>query len=439
MLGAVLQHRLFRWLGRASSPHGRKHGTSRVGYVLWQFPTFGASYIDREIRALRRNGTELEIFAWEPDANPLSADVSGQADAPKYYGSTPPRAGREFLRKRLLRAPWTVVRCWLMVVRGRRSTETNWSRDLLDLQRAAQLARALARRNITHVHSPWANQSALHAVIAARLLGITVSVEARASEIHRTWHRRKVEDLLRWVDLVITNSHYNARYLHDLAGETGPPIHVVYEGLEQEEVRAAAERERLPGPPRLVSVGRLVEPKGFEHLLCACYHLRERGVDFVCDIIGGAETFDTATAVRLRMLHTELKLEPHVRFRGPQPMSVVRQALREADVFVLPCVRARDGSHDITPNSLLEAMAQGLPVVSTTSGAITEIVDHGVDGLLVPPGDDSALVTALERLLSDTDLRTSLGRRAIAKIEARFAIDRNVEQTAGLFRSLAAK
>jgi glycosyltransferase involved in cell wall biosynthesis len=119
--------------------------------------------------------------------------------------------------------------------------------------------------------------------------------------------------------------------------------------------------------------------------------------------------------------------------------SGVLAAYRHADIFVLPCVRGRDGSHDITPNTLLEAMAMRLPVVSTTSGAIREIVDHELNGLLVPPNDEHALADALERLLRDTTLRRRLGEAARQQIEARFDIDRNVEQRATLFRSLWAE
>jgi glycosyltransferase involved in cell wall biosynthesis len=137
------------------------------------------------------------------------------------------------------------------------------------------------------------------------------------------------------------------------------------------------------------------------------------------------------------MLLTELQLESTVRFWGSQPMAAVVDALEQADLFVLPCVRARDGSHDITPNSLLEAMAAGLPVIATTSGAIPEIVDDGIDGLLVPPGDERELATAIERLIRDPALGRKLGQAARAKVEARFDPFRNGQRLAGLFLSLA--
>jgi len=103
---------------------------------------------------------------------------------------------------------------------------------------------------------------------------------------------------------------------------------------------------------------------------------------------------------------------------------------------VLPCVRGRDGSHDITPNSLIEAMAMQLPVVSTTSGAIPEIVDHEVNGLLVAPGDTSALAETIERLFRDSALRVQLGEAARRKVEDLFDAGRNAALRVRLFESL---
>jgi glycosyltransferase involved in cell wall biosynthesis len=107
--------------------------------------------------------------------------------------------------------------------------------------------------------------------------------------------------------------------------------------------------------------------------------------------------------------------------------------LRSADLFVLPCVRARDGATDVTPNSLLEAMALGLPVVSTTLAAIPEIVDDGVDGVLVPPGHAASLAAAMERLLADPALRRRLGDAARQKVRQRFDAARNAPARLAIF------
>jgi colanic acid/amylovoran biosynthesis glycosyltransferase len=314
---------------------------------------------------------------------------------------------------------------------------STWWQDRDVLYLAGQLASALEAGATTHVHSPWTNKYALLSFIAARLLGVTFSAQARASEIHRSAESPAVGDRLRFAEFVMTNSVYNERYLQALLGPAAPPIHVIYNGVDLSLFRPITSAAREGGPFRVLAVGRLVEPKGFRYLLQACRLLRDRGVDLRCEIIGGpVEPTDTVTWLELRLLLSELELESMVCFRGRQPFSSVLAACQRADAFVLPCVRGRDGSHDITPNSLIEAMAMGLAVVSTTSGAVPEIVDHGRDGLLVPPNDANALADVLERLSGDAGLRSALGSAARRKAEQRFDIALNVGRRIELFRSL---
>ena len=244
------------------------------------------------------------------------------------------------------------MRLWLFVVRHRYRSHKLWWHDRDVLYLAAQLAAVLEERGTTHVHSPWANHSALLSFVAARLMGVTYSVQARASEIHRSAQAPMVADRLQFAEFVVTNSHYNERHLRALLrGSPGPPIHTIYNGVELFRFQP-----KPPGPTGdasllVLSVGRLIEPKGFRYLLRACRLLRDRGVEFTCEIIGGPQDpLDTIAWIDLRKLHTGLGLESTVRFRGEMSLSSVLSWYRRADIVVLPCVRARDGSHDITPN-----------------------------------------------------------------------------------------
>src|SRR5207302_1817304 len=112
----------------------------------------------------------------------------------------------------------------------------------------------------------------------------------------------------------------------------------------------------------------------------------------------------------LRALVRALGLERAVQFRGALPVEQVAAAMRTASLVVLPCVVAADGNVDALPTVLLEAMACGLPVVSTALSGIPEIVADGETGYLVPPGDPAALAAAMRRLLEDCALAERLGR-----------------------------
>ncbi len=431
-LGAFLRRRSFAGLARVPMPRNRP-GDQLVAYYQPRYPSFSETFIRREVKALRDAGVRLQVFALESgDVALLDAEATPGV---VYFGPENPVAGREFIATALSRRPWRVITLALWIVRSGR--DSWWRRDLKILYLAGQLAAALERAKVTHVHAPWADRHSVVAFVASRLIDATFSTQARASEIHRARTGRGLPDRVRFAEFVITNSTYNERYLRQVMDAGAPRLHVIRNGLDLNQFPMREPSHRATDPFRLLAVGRLVEPKGFKHLLRACRELLDRGHDITCEIIGGpVDPMDTVTWVELQMLHARLELGSRVVFRGPQPFATVTEAFRRADAFVLPCVRGRDGSHDITPNSLIEAMAMQLAVVSTTSGAIPEIVDHEMDGLLVPPGDASALASALERLIKDDALRQRLGAAARRKIEDRFDARRNAALRVHLFESL---
>ena len=120
---------------------------------------------------------------------------------------------------------------------------------------------------------------------------------------------------------------------------------------------------------------------------------------------------------------------------GAQPFEKILEAYTRADLFVLPCVIAENGGRDISPNALIEAMAMGLPVISTQLSAIPEIVEHGVSGVLVPPNDANALADAMRQLMENEPLRRALGVRARERVAARYDARKNVQQFVALFRA----
>ena len=145
--------------------------------------------------------------------------------------------------------------------------------------------------------------------------------------------------------------------------------------------------------PRILSVGRLVAFKGFEHLIDACAELARRGLDFTCEIIGdGPLRYDLQTKIDM------LNLSPRVSLLGSLSQEAVLEKLQAADIFALASVMDRQGASDIFPTVIIEAMAAARPVVSTRLAGISESVMHGETGLLVPPGDTIALAQALQQL-----------------------------------------
>ena len=158
---------------------------------------------------------------------------------------------------------------------------------------------------------------------------------------------------------------------------------------------------------RFVSVGRLHWVKGYEYLVEAIARARRAGVDVTLTIVGGDTGARDAVAYAVR----EFELEEHVTLAGAKDPAGVRAALARADALVLSSLS------EGMSRAALEAMAMGLPVVTTDVGGMTEVVEDGMVGLVVPPRDPAALADAIATLARAPERRVEMGRRAHARAQ----------------------
>jgi glycosyltransferase involved in cell wall biosynthesis len=329
---------------------------------------------------------------------------------------------------------------YLFVMSRRYGLTKTLRRDRAHFNQAVYLAGHLRDAGIDRVHSPWGDRAGFAAMLAAKLLGVPFSVQIRAHDLHDPAYHHALREMLPSADFVITNTQYNRPFIQALMPGRRTGIHTIYNGINLAEFNPPERSTTIGSPMRILCVARLVEQKGLTYLLDACALLRDRNFPFTCDVVGGTEEPLYAEYwQRLKEKHHHLNLESLVFFRGAQPFATVMEAYRAADVFVLPCVVARDGRRDITPNAVIEAMAMKLPVVSTPVTGVVEIVEHGTSGLLVSPEDPVALADEIERLAHDRALATKLGENARQRIENRFDADQNVLARLRLFGATPAK
>ena len=171
----------------------------------------------------------------------------------------------------------------------------------------------------------------------------------------------------------------------------------------------------------MLCVARLVEKKGVDVLIDAVRVLADDGLDVDCSILG-----DGPLAGELEARASTRRLDGHVRFLGSAPHERVIETMHASDLVVLPCRVAADGDRDALPTALLEAMACGVPCVSTPVGGVPEIVEHETTGLLVSSDSATELARAVRRLATDRELRAVLGRNARRLAEERFDRRRSV-------------
>ena len=391
----------------------------RVAYIVKRYPRYSETFIVNEILAHEEAGVNLEIFSLRPPCDTHFQDRIARVRSPVRYLAIDSTKASVF---------WQALRAAAELLPGVwPALETVQGEKVSDLHQALLLAREVAERRISHLHAHFATEAASVARLAARFAGRTYSFTAHAKDI---FHQdasfddrcRKIADAA----AVVTVSDYNLGYLQSTFGAVANRVQRIYNGMDLTQLPYEAPRDR---PRCIVSVGRLVEKKGFEVLVDACAILAQQGVDFRCQIIGTGEL-----ELPLRRRIQERGVQEHVVMVGPQPQAAVFQLVQQASALAAPCVVGNDGNRDGLPTVLLEAMALGTPCVSTDVTGIPELVRHEETGLLVSQGDPGTLAAALCRLLDESALRVRLAAAARALVEQEFDIRRNTAVMRQMFR-----
>ncbi|MCB9854225.1 MAG: glycosyltransferase [Phycisphaerales bacterium] len=393
----------------------------RIAYVLRMYPRFSQTFIVNEILTLQEQGADVQIASLKRPTDGVFHDsiarIRGQvAYFPEFalseFGRFRSAIG-SCLRKRqtkFLRAIWLTLR----------HAGASW----IDLLQAAYLLRWVKKNRIDHVHVHFGTNEATVAWLANQLGGLSYSMTLHAFDIFReTVDRRLLALKINQSRFTATVTEFNARFLRAIPGVISDRVRVAYNGIDL--CRFAPDDG--PRDPGLVfSVGRLIEKKGFIHLIRAVAKLRDEGRAVKCVIAG-----DGVERRRLEEEIRKLRLTDDVTLAGSMEQNEVAAMMRRATAFALPCVEARDGNVDALPTVLLESLAAGCPSVSTSVSGIPEIIEDGVSGLLVPPENPSALASALGQVLDDPQVARALASGGRAKATTKFDLATN----AGVLRN----
>jgi colanic acid/amylovoran biosynthesis glycosyltransferase len=393
----------------------------KIGYVLKMYPRYSETFIVNEILAHEAAGIEIEIFSLRSPVDTHFQDIISRVRAPvTYLPSATPKIPDFWAALQRANQVTAGLPCML---------DTAWGEEAGDVYQAVILAEMARQRGLDLLHAHFASASTTVASLAARLSGLPYTFTAHAKDI---FHESVLPDDLRrklaTAAAVITVSDYNVAYLRETYGAAAAGVQRVYNGLDLSRFQYAPPHHRSP---LIISVGRLVEKKGFPDLIDACAILARQGCDFHCQIVG---TGPDETELRFRI--AMLGLEDRVELLGPRPQAEVTGLIQAAAAFVAPCVIGADGNRDGLPTVLLEAIALGTPCVSTDVTGIPEVVHDGETGLIVPQHSPLAVATAVERLLEDSRLRVALAGQARQYIEECFDIRHNAAELRSIFQQV---
>lgn len=285
---------------------------------------------------------------------------------------------------------------------------------------ACHWAAKLRNQDVHHIHSQWIHSGGTVAMYGGWLLDKPFSFTGHAADLFR--NRAALHDKIKRADFIVCISEFHRTFFLE-NGARPEQLIVVYCGIDTTHF-TPRRRTRPDGAPfHILSSGRLVGKKGFDVLIEACGILKTRGFDFHCTIGGSGP--DEAM---LRGLIKTAGLDTVITLTGEAiKQEDIPTFMGAGDVYTLPCVWAEDNDVDGLPQMLMEAMACGLPAVSTQLVGIPDLVRDGETGLLVAPNDATALADALMHMEQDPKLATALAQAGHSHLIETFDINTCLE------------
>lgn len=376
---------------------------SKIAYIMSRFPKHTETFIINEMSAVEEQGVSVEVYPLIRQRNEIV-----HSEARKFVENahfTPA------ISPSIVAANWKIAKRDLglyfktlfEVLRGTFGNANYFFGALGIFPKSLLFANKMVEEGVTHIHAHFSNHPGVAALIVHRLTGIPFSFTAHGHDIHvdRTMLKEKVDAAA----FAVTVSQYNKKLMiDDCSIDAARKIHVIHCGVDIRKFQAVA-REDSPSPIKIICVASLLEVKGHTYLIKACKLLRERKLNFKCDLIGEGDYRE-----KIEREIGALGLGNYIELHGACTQSTVRGLLTASDICVLASVPTQRGAREGIPVSLMEAMAVGLPVVASDISGIPELVEDGGSGFLVPPRDVVALADKLEELILDHEVRKKMGQ-----------------------------
>lgn len=400
-------------------------------YLFERFPSFTQTFTVREVQGVMERGLLPRVYSIRrPEGEPPQDFPAELSAAVRYLPEVAEMRTEIRALKDTKRLPKPVAAAL------RELNESGEAADKTRFYEAAWLGLRLREEGIRHVHVHFAGIAARTAFWIKRLYGIAFSFTAHANDfLVKGDYKITLEDLAREASFIVHVSDFGrGEMAAHFPAQAGKMI-TIYNGLNIKEYsRVSGEPQSLPpawlaepNTPLILSVGRLIEKKGFGDLIAACKLLSEK-MPFRCAIVGDGPLLE-----ELKVAIARSGLGDRVALLGNQPQGEIRLLLRKCTVFALACVREADGGMDNLPTVITEAMAASRAVVSTRLAGVPEQVIDGKTGYLVEPGDVPSLAEALAKAIP---LREAVDNDALERAETVFSIE---VTTAQLTRALIAR
>ncbi|MDP2923095.1 MAG: glycosyltransferase [Candidatus Omnitrophota bacterium] len=419
--------------------------TPKIAFIFSQFPCYDETFIMREMNQLKMEGLNFVIYSIKRNRDKIIHSEAEALVKDTYY--LPLFSLRLFLINLfyLIRNPIRYLIVFCQVFFGNLKSPNFFLKTIISWMQAVGFAWRARKDRVIHVHGQWATFPATHAFIISKLNNIPFSFTGHAHDIYLD--TTMLVKKMREAKFVTTCTEDNKKYLLRLVdapvlqrssdrlgtvpfGDSplADKIIVNHHGVDIERFsikKLSVPVSQCPSIFRILSVGSLLECKGFDILINACKILRDQGIDFECTIAGGGPLEKS-----LRSQATSFKLEEKIKFTGYITQDKLIPLYQQADVFALAM---RSKIHWGIPNVLLEAMAAGSAVICTHLPSIPELIIDNKTGFIIPEENPQALVDALIRLYQNSDLRKQIASAGFEVIKEKFNIEKNAQNLIAIF------
>ncbi|KUJ78713.1 glycosyltransferase family 4 protein [Ruegeria profundi] len=406
----------------------------KLAVLVKGWPRLSETFIAQELVALQDAGHSFDIWSLrhptDVKRHPLHDRLQGQVHyLPEYLYDEPQRVWAAREKAKTLPGYAEAYQIWRADLR-RDPTHNRIRRFGQACVLAAELPEATKVMYAHFMHTPSSV-----ARYAAIMRGLPWSFSAHAKDIWTSpeWEKReKLQEVTHGAAFGATCTSIGAEHLRGLADDPSR-VDLIYHGLDLCRFPAPPNRKpRAPsGPFHMLSVGRLVEKKGFDRLIDA-FALLPETLDWRWTHIGGG-TLSGALQSRA----AAAGLAHRITWKGACDQPEVIAAMRAADLFVLPSRIAADGDRDGLPNVLMEAASQLLPILSTPVSAIPEFIETGTHGVL-SDDDPSALASAIVRLAANPQKTALMAVAAYDRLISDFRMDPGIARLSNRLRALGA-
>jgi glycosyltransferase involved in cell wall biosynthesis len=398
----------------------------RVAYIMSRFPKITETFILYEILTLEDLDVTVEVF-------PLLREYQ-KVVHPEVRKIMPRAHFHPFVSAKILTAQWYFMRrkarvyfkLWAEVLKSTFGSRNFFFGAIGIFPKSVRFAYEMEKLKVRWIHAHFANHPTVAAFIVHRLTGIPYSFTAHGSDLHV--ERRMLDKKVASASFAVAISAYNKELMVRDCGEpVRDKIHVVHCGVDSE-MFSIQPRSSNSNPLHILCVASFEEVKGHRVLVEACKLLELRGIPYVCHLVG-----EGPLRQKIEKQIRSAGITRRFHFHGALSRPEIIRLYKKVDLFVLPSVPTKSGKREGIPVVLMEAMATGLPVVTSNLSGIPELVDSENCGILIPPGDVHALANALETLCRDTILRAQMGFSGRKKVLEKFDLRKNTMALLKLF------